>query len=167
MLCKSMFSDEQLSAIGCLALEATRLESFVDVYIEFECGEKIATLLLKQNKMAAGKLAVFRSLVLPDIASEELRKEFENWYSTVTTDIERRNTVIHGEWEFTGDGIPLRDILKLMMERTNDVAARKKNGETIVKANEVMDLARRFAAHQKNLIRLMAKIRPSSLERQI
>ena len=155
MLSEAMFSDEQLKAIGCLALESQRLDDIADSIIREYCSNLIAELWIGRM-MVRSKLKILRDLLLDGLTDESLKQEYESLNSRMTTDIDLRNTVIHGEWRVPGDGIPLRELLTTLVYRSIDAVAVK--GDQTIKASEIMELALRFDRHYKELIQIWIKI---------
>lgn len=143
-----LLSDEQLKAVGCLALESTHLELLVESFIIAFVGKNVGELLMKR-KMIDAKIDIFRDLITPVIKNADLKKIFEELCSNIKSDIVRRNTAIHGEW---GSDEKKTVSEWLSKKQNSDVVAKRKNSPSTVKSAEIMGLAHRFSANQDNLI---------------
>jgi hypothetical protein len=146
LLSEYVLTDEQLKAVGCLALEATRLETHLEQAILDHCGSVMGKLLLDRNKMLDAKLDLFRDIFIHETLSDEHAKELEKLYADIKIDIPRRNTVIHGSWEDPA----IRNFLALANNPQRNATAYKKS--VSMKASDVMDLAYRFGFYQLRLV---------------
>lgn len=160
LLAEQMLTDVQLKMIGCLAFESAFVESLLEQLIDSQAGTVVAQLLLS-NKMLTAKLDILKGLVVPAIIDVEpdhdrdgsLRKKFEDLCAKIASDIARRNTVIHGEWNHGEklDASKIRTLADFLSKRHENSFARRKFGNP-VKASEVMDLAREFQSHVGELV---------------
>ena len=145
---EGILSDEQLKAVGCLALESARLEEYLERAILDHCGDVIGGLLVR-NRMIDAKTEIFKEVFTPEVLDEQHAKELKQLYDDIKSDIPKRNTVVHGYWE--EDSLANR-YYRLHTKGTDswEPYARKKAME--VKASEVMELARRFGRYQERVV---------------
>ena len=150
LLAEQILSNAQLKAIGCLAFHATSLEKLIEDLISLTVGADLGSLLL-ENKMFGGKLSILKTL-LNRITDERLKRQAKSLCERISSDNSSRNTVIHGEWQYNALNA---------LARGSAVAQKKQHS---VKADEVIHLAHRFAAHYEDLIDLFAKVFDSDTE---
>ena len=146
ILAEAILTDEQLKAVGCLALESNHLEIYIDGIIGHYCGENVGKLLL-ERKMLDAKVGIFKTLFYPLLTTDGLRKRLDSLHERIKSDIPKRNAAIHGDWGL-GRSIPLSEIFN--RKNVNDTDAVYKT--LTIKADEVMDIARRFANYQMELV---------------
>ena len=148
LLSEFLLTDEQLKAVGCLALESTHLELLVESFIIALAGKNAGELLVKR-KMIDAKIDIFKDLITPEIKNADLKNKFEKLCSDIKSDIVRRNTAIHGEWNSNEN----KTLSEWLSKKDNaDVVAKRKNSPSTIKSSEIMGLAHRFSANQDNLI---------------
>ena len=143
LISEVVLTDEQLKAVGCLAIESTRLETHVEQAIIDHCGTILGEFLVK-DKMLGGKVDLFRAVFTREALDENHARALEQLFGELKSDIAKRNTVIHGSWE---ERMSLAQLAKM---QDRDAAVYKK--KMTMKASEVMDLARQFANYQNRLI---------------
>ena len=110
ILAEAMLTDEQLKAVGCLALEANHLETYLDAFVVTYCGENVGNLLL-ERKMLDAKVGVFKALFYPLLTTDEARNKLISLHDRIKSDIPKRNAAIHGDWGLARS-IPLSEIFK-------------------------------------------------------
>lgn len=145
LICELVLTDEQLKAVGCLAIESTRLETHVEQVIIDHCGTVIGSLLI-ERKMLDAKVDLLKSVFSSEFLDKEHAAEFEQLYGEIKSDIPRRNTVIHGSWE---EKYSLNELMKMDLNIRNAKVFKKQMEMT---ASEVMDLALRFGRYQVRLV---------------
>ena len=148
LISEMVLTDDQLKAVGCLALESTRLETHIEYAILVYFGSALGGLIV-ERKMLDAKTDAFKTAFMPRALNDDHRKELEQLYGEIKSDIAKRNTVVHGSWE---EKISLADLASMGSAEHDkrDAAVLKKNMK--LKASEVMDLAFRFARYQHRLI---------------
>ena len=143
-----LLTDLQLKAIGCLTIETTRLDYVAKILIRALVGEVAGDLLVK------GKTVGPVVDVLHDLAVERLRldealvKQYEVIHLQLKRDIDKRNTVIHGDLGASGP-IALR-VLMGAVQKGAAVAKKPKGGDS-VQASAVLDVAHSMAKHSEAL----------------
>lgn len=97
---QEILDDDELKAIGCLALEATFLENFTDGCICTLCDLDNATgeLFIGQI-MIRKKIDLLKKLTKSRLKTQAAKDEFQKIYDKITDSITKRNTAIHGTWE--------------------------------------------------------------------
>jgi hypothetical protein len=146
-------TDDQLKAIGCLAVESTNLEVHIDAFIRSVAKLDDVSFEVFVGRLTLGsKTKMLHALYWPRLENlPEIRASFKAIYDDITDMITKRNTVIHGTWG-DPDETKLISLLELMtLEQKADSVARSKRGKP-VPATEVMDLALDFAQRKKDLL---------------
>lgn len=155
LISEIVLSPEQLRAVGCLALESTRLETHIEQAIIDHCGDIIGQLLI-DRRMLDAKVEIFRSIFTPEALNDEHAKELEQLYGEIKSDIPRRNTVIHGSWKEVGS---IADLYARSLDTSTERDAAAYRKAMKVSASEVMDLARRFGRYQIRLVDWYMQVR--------
>ena len=137
-----LLTDDQLKAVGCLAIESSQLEILIEQLIETLSGRLIADLLL-ERKMFDAKVKILRTLLVPRVPDLELKKRTQAICADIKSDIAYRNTAIHGDWG--------RESFNALAPRKADSIATRKSGAHSVKATELITLAHRFSEHREAL----------------
>ena len=145
-----MFTEKQLKAIGCLVIESTHLEQYIEALIRTYAGETVSGLLL-HRKMMDAKTDILKSLIINETKDDKLKKKLGRLFSNIKTDIVSRNTVVHGDWGLARE-MPLEEMIR--QKRRGTAAAFRNNPKSPVKAKDIMNLAHRFADHQMKLLDL-------------
>lgn len=141
-----MLSQEQLRAIGCLAIEVTRLEEMVGIVIQEVSGLSNADAeTFTFGWMLDKKVEAMKTILTPRLKAAGEVDTFADLYARIKDLNTRRNTVIHGRWERTSS--------------TDAVAIR--TGRTIsVKASEVLNVAHGIADCIIHLVLLHYRVAP-------
>jgi hypothetical protein len=146
-----VLTDEQLRAIGCVAVEFTYLETSLDSVIEkLCCLDEHDFRLLTAGAQISPKLKIARDVTEARIKAE-FRERHKNLFDDISHQVAQRNNVIHGHWrvpKLTGHQSNLgeKGWRELKWTRKGDpFAIRKKRGEpghTIFKSKDLMEIAR-------------------------
>ncbi len=91
---------EQQAAIGCVAVESSRLEHLIMVMIWsiLSLEESMGRIITDNIPTISGKLDLLHR-VINDKNSTINKEEFNLIYQIIKKIIPRRNTVIHGQWQ--------------------------------------------------------------------
>jgi hypothetical protein len=150
LLSETLLSDEQLRAVGCLALEATHLEIYIEAIIRGLCEfDENKSKVFLDRLMIGAKTDIMRDLIWPIVRDTPQGNEFKVIYDDIKDLIAKRNTVIHGDWGLNLTVTEMRD--SILTRRGKAIAKRKWKSDE-VKADEVTALAHRFAQRQLDLL---------------
>ena len=152
-----ILADDQLKAIGCIALESTALESCLEKIINNACSfdEKRSEIFIGQLMIGA-KSKIMRDLLWPQVVGTKHEPEFQLIYGEIRDLISKRNVAVHGEWNSMAAGF-------MELATRNNIPSAKKRGSTLtLKATEIMELAHRFDRCQNRLLRWYAEFLASS-----
>ena len=96
---QKILTQEQLAAIGCVAVESASLEGLVDYGIYKLTGQHETTgRLLLGNMMLGSKVDVLADLFKLYIGQENFDKDCSKVFSDIKHELSNRNTIIHGFW---------------------------------------------------------------------
>lgn len=142
---QGLLSDEQLQAIGLVAVESSKLESEIEFFTWMICGfDEESGRVLTDRLQLDGKLSLVRELTNIRIKSDQMRADFKDITDRISDLIPKRNTIIHGEWHGA-----LGAILKqLPKAKSYPIAVRFKRDQRnipIVPAGDVRAVADRLA----------------------
>lgn len=146
-------TSEQLKAIGCLAVESTHLELFIDALIR-SIGklDDVAFEVFLGRLTIEPKTQILRDLLWPRLENmPKVKKSFKLMYDDIKDMITKRNTVIHGIWGSREENKMIRASDLLTLRAETDAVARRKKGNAVAAA-DVMDLVRRFDQRQSDLL---------------
>jgi hypothetical protein len=155
-----VLKDNDLTAVGCLALESSMLERLITALIRALVGPVVSDALLK-NKMMSPKLELLKTLLLDAIKrviagngdkekKARLITEVTDLCDKIASDIKHRNTVIHGEWAFR-EGITLNSLMLVLEAKNRFEAIARRGNANPVSVKEVMSLAEKFSRYQNQL----------------
>lgn len=153
MWAEFILKDDQLKAIGCLAVESSMLDQLMGSLIPSLVGPAISDLLLGKNAMMGAKATILKAVFVDEVDMIEnqkkdgLKQRVADLMDKITSDIANRNTVIHGEWAFDPKPLTIREWFDA---HAKEAIATKASGNK-VKATEVMMLAKRFDSYQDQL----------------
>lgn len=141
---EDVLSKNQLYAIGCVAVESSRLDQTIETWIWIICGlDEDTGRLFTDRAQLDGKIGMLRDLVKARIKGASARAAFKRITDDLAMAVPRRNTVIHGEW------LSEPEPLKRLPARSNyPVAIRMKRDQKNippVHATEVMAIAKNLA----------------------
>lgn len=142
-----LLTDDQLKAIGCLALESNFLEFQITRMIVEYCGEDMAELLLGQ-KMIQAKAELLKGVFRPLAIDDDHARRFDLIYGDIADVIPKRNTTIHGEW---GSDTSIAQWFLLFFDKPKSSNPAARRNTTVIRASEVMALAHRFGEIQRRL----------------
>ena len=126
-----ILSPAEQAAIGCLAVEVTRLEDYCEELICDLCRlTPIRAEVFVGRMMITAKVEALFSILEPYAKSKKRKDDIKKLLVRIKTLVSDRNTVVHGKWDFKVAVLP-----KLKITRA---AFRK---QMIVNAERVMSLA--------------------------
>lgn len=166
-----LLSDEQLKAIGCLAVESSRLELLLDDFIQTICRfTDMQTDFFIGKWMTGAKMDALKLLIRPKLQTKRKLQKFDALFERLKDLIVRRNIIIHGEWTIAQPYNALA-VLISGIGRRSDAIANSKKKKLSIKATDVMTVALRisecrdelfrFFYHEIVLKRLRASLRKS------
>ena len=146
-----MLTDEQLRAVGCLAVESTHLELYIEGIINAICKfDQTASDVFIGRLSIEPKAKIMRDLLWEHLKNlPSLKESFKLIYDDIKDMISKRNTAIHGNWG--SDQPQTLNALANFKRLTNSVAKRRGVANTIA-AKDIMALAEKFAQRQMNLV---------------
>lgn len=147
LISEEILTTEQLQAIGCLTVEASRLSLVIRKIVQHFVRDAFVADALLEGKMLTPQVECLRKL-LASRASSAASEELRLLCNDIKSDLKKRNAVAHGAWEepaVVGDWLAYFD----QFDPSRDALVTHK--QTEIRASDVMALARRFAAHQLNL----------------
>lgn len=141
MLSRYVMTQDQLQAVGLLALEASLLERNVRSLIQILSGLDGGMLdaLMPRAAMLSVKMQMLDKVVRQRTDNADALTAFKKIFEQVGELISKRNTVIHGNW---WSNFSLED---LMQEHYKQDAVATGKGNTSVQASEVINLAEGFS----------------------
>src|SRR5688572_18943316 len=130
MLSRFVMTQDQLQAVGLLALEATLLERNVRAVMHALSGldEGMLDALMPRSAMLGVKMQMLEKVVRLRTKDEETLAAFKKIFDDVGELISKRNTVIHGNW---WSNLSLAD---LMQEHHKDDSVATGRGNVTVQA---------------------------------
>ena len=159
MYSEKILTPEQLQAIGSVAVEASRLEEWVEILIWELCGfdEKTGR-VFTERMMLDAKVELFRDLFTQRNSDKKIASEFKEIFDKIKGDIPKRNTIIHGHWSPEDIKASLFKIVS-GQSCSDSVAVRKRLKKTPppVLAKDVIEVARRLHYHRKALVLFFGK----------
>ena len=148
ILAEAMLTDEQLKAVGCIAIESSNLETYIEAIIR-------NFLIISESDLDIfiGRLSVGpKADILRDVVKSRLHETAE-WhaflaiYNNIKTAITDRNTAVHGDW-----GLRLGSDEIIKRRQQSLAQATRKNSTSTVNASELFNIAVRLANLQMELL---------------
>ena len=159
MYSEKILIPEQLQAIGSVAVEASRLEEWIEILIWELCGfdENIGR-VFTERMMLDAKVELFRDIFTQRNNDKEAAFEFKFIFDKIKDDIPKRNTIIHGSWSLEDIKASLFKIVS-GQSCSDSVAVRKRLKKTLppVLAKDVIKVAHRLHSHHKALVMFFGK----------
>ena len=151
LLSETILTLEELAALGCIAVESTYTELFIEKLIWELCHLRNEQKeFLTERLMMEGKLDLLKKVAAPKLRSAKRKKAFDKVISDLRIANADRITAIHGEW--SAPNMTLREYM--YARNVPPAIARKK--KTIMSADKLMETAFRiYQAH--NGLRVFAK----------
>ena len=107
MYSTSILDDAELKAIGCVAVEAAKLESMIFDFIEILCKfDDITRELFLGKLMLAAKIDTLESIVKSRVRSKPKLEKIAALFHRLKNAKQGRVVVIHGVWMVDPDGDP-------------------------------------------------------------
>ena len=148
-----LLTDDQLKAIGCLAVESSRLESLLDDFIQTVCRfDDTQKELFIGKWMTSQKIDAIKLLIRPRLRSKVKLQKFDTLFEKLKDLIARRNIIIHGDWTISQPYNALA-ILISGTGRRSDAIANSKKKKLSIKAADVMTVALRLSECRDELFR--------------
>jgi len=157
-LSHSFLTAEQRASIGCVAVESTHLERFVEAIIWhfLEVDEEKGKYVTHTMQMGT-RLDVMRDLAKQVLEPEEI-KILGELVAQMKVVNEKRNLVIHGEWA-PADGYRLRNLFTGPSNAVPAVATKRRlrDSPQVMSASEVDAVAATLSSLYRALIRAVGK----------
>ena len=94
-----ILNKKQLHAIGCVAVESSRLETLIEILIWIICGfDEDRGRIFTDRVQLDGKVSLLRALVKEKKTTQKFRDRFKEITDEISSTIPKRNTIIHGDW---------------------------------------------------------------------
>jgi hypothetical protein len=145
LICEIVLTNEQLKAVGCLAIESTRLETHIELALMDHFGTELGKFLC-EGRMLGSKVDLFKAVFAREVLDEQHAKDLRRLHEDMKGGIAKRNAVIHGSWE---EKMSLADLARLNDPDRNATVYKK---AMKINASEVMALAHRFAEYQMRIV---------------
>jgi hypothetical protein len=145
--------DDQLKAIGCMEVETSLLDNKLDDVIKRICGfngDMFNAFIYPITPIGA-KLKMLRAIVIATCADQNCRNKFDVWHSKVTTELEKRNTVIHGKWTAR---IGIADVITQDSRKSDSIVKRKRTKSSAVKSADIMSIAHQIYSLRLDLFEM-------------
>lgn len=144
---------EQLEAIGCLTVETSRLEGWVLGAIKEVCGLDDEKLQIFVGGQLLGKKIDMLQKVMKGLLHQGSAEhgQFADLIQKTRGLLEQRNTVVHGDWIVDPNWNSVRP-------SGNVTVSRRAGSLPVVRAADIMKIARGLAACRRDLKRLYARL---------
>ena len=155
---QAVLTQDQCEAIGCVAVESSRLEFVFDLLIwkllKIEEPDQGNAVTGKMQFKA--KLDLFNELL--KLQSPSVAAAFKPLFDDITAAIPKRRVVIHGRWElYAKDAKTLADMVAGMFSRKDLNAAASLPKRERIHASEVMAIAREFSNLYERLHKFLSE----------
>lgn len=146
---QDVLTADELSAIGCVAVQSAYLERNVEMLAGIciaphETEDALRPVMSRLG--AAAKVELLAELVIPRIPDEARKKRFQVLIAECKAALEERNTIIHGLWDSTPDSKVIEgadgSITVTMGLREATARRRTRKSTFTVDSRKVLDVAR-------------------------
>lgn len=116
---------EILEMVGLIIVRACILEdSMVSLLSAVACiSRERAEAIFYSSQNNKARMDLIRALVPTSELSDELREDIQTQISAISSLAERRNSIVHGEWEFKNDKFIVREKRSLQRAKSQDPIA--------------------------------------------
>lgn len=134
---ETLLEDAELKAVGCLAIESTRLEYMLEALLKDICKlTAVEESIFVPSTWTLGPKAKSVKKLMADRIRSKIRKDKLNAiFSKIELAVDRRNTVIHGRWTSP-------NAIEQVFGFKNSKAVHPKKPQSAIKASDVMRYAR-------------------------
>jgi hypothetical protein len=152
---RNLLSQEQLAALGEIAVASTELESSVGAQISMALNLKRDDYEVIVGPMSLStRLEALRKLGLARIKGKKTKEKFQRHIEHLKTLVAHRNTVIHGWWRPMGKGLRLWDVMAYWSGRFKPPGVEVRNKKRSFDAAKLEQLANDIDAGNEMLFKI-------------